>query len=83
MTAFSPPSHDPSWIIRYPKLEKKNLAENNKDNATEMKLKQNQIFNENHLDHCKQFIVNNETVIKSNKSLGTDDGFKCIYKNSL
>lgn len=83
MTAFSPPSHDPSWIIRYPKIEKKNLTENNNDKAAEMKLKHIQVFNENHLDHCKQFIVNNETVIKSNKSLGTDDGFKCTFKSSL
>lgn len=83
MTAFSPPSHDPSWIIRYPKIEKKNLTENNNDKAAEMKLKQTQIFNDNHLDHCKQFIVNNETVIKSKKSLGTDDGFKCTFRSSL
>lgn len=78
MTAFSPPSHDPSWIIQYPKKERKNLVDNNTEKSTEMKFKQTQIFNENHLDHCKKFIVNNETVIKSNKSLGTDDGFKCV-----
>ncbi|CAO1400144.1 unnamed protein product [Diamesa serratosioi] len=82
MTAFSPPSHDPSWVIQYPKKEKKNLGDNNNEKDTNMKFKQTQIFNENHLDHCKKFIVNNETVIKSNKSLGTDDGFKSAVCSS-
>lgn len=96
MTAFSPPSES-NFLIQYPNnrrnskngfggfntiTEDIHYEEPVRPVRTEP---QKSTSLANHLDPCKKFIVNKETVVKgSKKGMGTDDGFKdAVCGNTL
>lgn len=96
MTAFSPPSEESRFLIQYPnRRNSKNgfgfdtISEDyHYDEPTRPQRVQTQpptVDLANHLDPCKKYIVNKETIIKgSKKGMGTDDGFKdAVCGNTL
>jgi hypothetical protein len=68
MTAFSPPADN--FLNRYPKKEESNSSKVVKKEKFVVP-KANQLE-----DPCKRYIESSDIIVKSNKSLGTDDHFK-------
>lgn len=100
MTAFSPPSSESNFLIQYPSNNRRNSKngfggfntitedihyEEPVRTAVKTEPQKSTSIVANHLDPCKKFIVNKETIVKgSKKGMGTDDGFKdAVCGNTL